>query len=152
MASLLWGLALVAAVLWPGRIIGPLDGAPLDAPLEAILIGLVLPILWTLDPRFLRGGLAKALVVLLLTWKIATAVFLTQGGWCGEFLTPQPPPGSYRLDRSWDLRTFLEASPAACSGNRGAGIRHPHRVSRMEHQRSDRPVLGPGIWNGNRAR
>lgn len=115
MMRLVWAAALVAAVLWPSRIIGPLDGAPLDAPLEAILIGLVLPLLWTLNPGFLRGFLPKALIVFVLTWKMATALLMTQGGWCAEFLTPDPPPGSYRLDRSWDLRTYFEGAPPSCS-------------------------------------
>ena len=43
---LVWGLALVAAVVWPGRIIGPLDGAPFDVPLSALVLGVMLPALW----------------------------------------------------------------------------------------------------------
>ena len=42
-----WVVLLVVAVLWPSRFLGPFDGAPLDAPLEAIGLGLALPwVIW----------------------------------------------------------------------------------------------------------
>ena len=56
-----WTIALAIAVLWPARVLSPLDGAPLNGRAEAVLIGLVLPVLWWLDRGFLmrrpaRGG------------------------------------------------------------------------------------------------
>jgi hypothetical protein len=46
----IWGLLAAAALLWPARLGGPLDGVPLDQPLEAVLIGLVVPALWWFHP------------------------------------------------------------------------------------------------------
>ena len=37
MIALAWGVALIAAVAWPGRIIGPLDGAPFDVPVKVVV-------------------------------------------------------------------------------------------------------------------
>jgi hypothetical protein len=116
MASTLWGLLLIAGAIWPSRVIGPLDGAPLDQRLEAIEFVLLLPAAWVLHPAFLRRPIARGLVAALALWKIATWVLVAQTGWCGIFLTSYEPwVGSYRLDRSWDARTFWSGTPPACS-------------------------------------
>ena len=99
----MWGVLLILAVLWPGRLIGPLDGAPLDAPMEAVCV-VALAVAWFLAPAFLRTRGARALVGGLLVWKIAGWFLLTQTGLCGSFLasvdgTPQPQPG-------WDVRAL----------------------------------------------
>ena len=49
----MWTFLLAAAVLWPGRVLSPLDGAPLNGQAEAVVIGIVLPVLWWLDGDFL---------------------------------------------------------------------------------------------------
>jgi hypothetical protein len=95
--------------------VGPLDGAPLDRPLEAVLVGILLPLIWVLHPAFLRQRTAKVAVLSLLAWKVATAAALTQGGWCAEFLIPYPANEAYRFDRSWDLRSYTGGSPPECS-------------------------------------
>jgi hypothetical protein len=48
MLSGVWGVAALVALLWPDHLSGPLDGIPLDGVAEAILLGLVVPILWWL--------------------------------------------------------------------------------------------------------
>ena len=50
----LWTLALAAAVLWPARVLSPLDGLPLSGRADAIVIGVVLPALWWIDRGFLQ--------------------------------------------------------------------------------------------------
>src|SRR6267142_87581 len=48
-STMVWTLTAAVALLWPARIIGVLDGVPLDGRLEAIVIGLAVPALWWLD-------------------------------------------------------------------------------------------------------
>jgi hypothetical protein len=115
-AAVLWGIALVAAVAWPGRFVGPLDGAPFDSAVELVVLAVALPALWWFHPAFLKTATARAIVALLLVSKIAIWVALPQGGWCGDFLVKNPPetPG-WGLTRSWDARTIWEQTPASCS-------------------------------------
>jgi len=61
-------LTLVAAVAWPGRIVGLLDGAPFDTPAKVVALAVVLPLVWRFHPAFLRTGVARALIVALLGW------------------------------------------------------------------------------------
>jgi hypothetical protein len=101
--SIVWGVLLIAAVLWPGRIVGPIDGAPLDAPLEAVLFaGLVA--LWFLAPAFLKTRRARVVIGSLLVWKIAGWLLLTQTGLCGTFLAD--PGGGVRPQPGWDVRAL----------------------------------------------
>ena len=115
-SALLWGALIIAALAWPGRFIGPFDGAPLDVPLEAIAIGLLLPALWCLHPVFLRTAAARSVIVTLLAWKLITAVLIPQAGWCGTFLTNYDPRiGGSRFAPSWDARIFWQSPLPACS-------------------------------------
>lgn len=112
---LLWGIVTVLAVLWPGRVVSPLDGVPLDHHLEAVLIGVVLPVVWWFHPTFLRTMLARSLVAGLLIWKLASGLLLTQQGWCAQFVTPSPAvDGGSLIQQSWDLRTDW-GRPPGCS-------------------------------------
>lgn len=116
MATVLFAAALVAGVLWPSRLIGPLDGAPLDQHVEVIAIAVLLPALWYVYPSFLRTPVARATIGTLAVWKIATWLLLAQTGWCGLFVSKyEPPIESYRLERSWDARSFWSGTPPACS-------------------------------------
>lgn len=120
----LWSGLGAAAVLWPARLIGPLDGAPLDSPLEAIIIGLALPALWWLDRRAVDAAWARAAIVLLLAWKIGTGALLAQQGLCAATFAPGPidginqgipiqePSGALR---SWDLRAEMWSPVPACT-------------------------------------
>jgi len=116
MPTFLWGCAALAALLWPSRLIGWLDGAPLDQRIEVVVVALLLPALWYLDAGYLRTRIARMTIVTLASWKLVTALLLTQTGWCALFAQKYPQLSeSYRLDRSWDARSLWSAAPPACS-------------------------------------
>ena len=124
--ALVWSVALVAAVAWPGRLVGPLDGAPFDTTAKALAFGIVLPALWWLYPAVMRTTVARTLLVLLLAWKIGGWMFIPQSGWCGQFLVANPPTvGGWSLTRSWDLRTYWHKTPTACSAIVARGYSRP---------------------------
>ena len=116
MRTALWAGALAVAVLWPARLAGPLDGAPLDAPLEAVLIGLVLPALVSSRARVLRNTTFQLVVVVLLLWKAGTAFALQQDGWCLRFTSPAPLfVNQERVPHSWDARADWRSEVPRCS-------------------------------------
>ena len=95
---------------------GPFDGVPIDRPAEAILLGVAVPALFWLHPRFLSTRFAQACVVALLGWKALTAVVFVQDGWCVR-LAPGAP---YAKDatgapHSWDVRADWRSPDPACS-------------------------------------
>ena len=66
-----WWLVLTAiALLWPGRLAAPLDGAPLDTIADALALGLAFPLLLWIHPRYLASGFARGCVVSLLALKL----------------------------------------------------------------------------------
>lgn len=104
MTAVFWAVALGVAVLWPARLAGPLDGAPLDSPLEAVALGVVLPALVWLLPAFLRSRAARALTVALLGWKLVLAGVAVRDGWCVRFTSPVPLfVEDTRIPHSWDV-------------------------------------------------
>jgi hypothetical protein len=122
--SALWALATAAALLWPGRLIGPLDGAPLDGRLEAIVIGLVLPSLWWLDRQAWRARWFRVLVLTLLLWKALAGTVVTQQGLCAVTLAQAPIDGLNQgipiqepsgVLRSWDLRADWRHPAPTCT-------------------------------------
>lgn len=116
MATFVWGALLVTAVAWPSRAIGWLDGAPFDAVSEALIAAIVLPAIWALHPGFVRSATARAVVAALLVWKIGAWIALPQAGWCGDFLTANPPnTGGFVFGRTWDARTLFEQPLPSCS-------------------------------------
>ncbi len=116
LARFFWGCATVVAVLWPSRLLSPLDGIPLDGRLEALAIGLALPILWWLHPTFLQVAWTRGLVSCLLMWKLATMFALTQEGWCVKFFQEASSvEESSRVQRSWDLRAGWGQPVPRCS-------------------------------------
>jgi hypothetical protein len=112
------------AVLWPSRTIGPLDGVPFDAPSDAILIGMVLPCLWWFDRQSVSRLSSRAIIALLLVWKLASALTLTQQGLCAATAAKVPlhgvnqgipieePSGALR---SWDLRADVLREQPRCT-------------------------------------
>jgi hypothetical protein len=111
-----WGLLAALALLWPGRVAGPLDGVPLDRVAEALAIGVLFPFLWWLHPRFLRTALARACIVSLAVWHVAAASLLTQQGWCVRFEPGQPyVVGQTGAPHAWDLRADWRSADPACS-------------------------------------
>ena len=120
----LWTLALAAAVLWPARVLTPLDGLPLSGRADAIVIGVVLPALWWIDRGFLRRTPARALITALLVLKAASAALLPQHGLCARFWTAAPLSGevmTIQVDepagalRSWDVRSDARSSSPRCT-------------------------------------
>lgn len=112
----LWGVLAAAALLWPDRISGPLDGIPLDRVAEAVLVAGVLPALWYLHPGFLRTTRARAFILLLVAWRIAAALLFVQDGWCVRF----QPARAFAKDagtapHAWDLRADWQSFEPACS-------------------------------------
>jgi hypothetical protein len=116
MIPTLWAVLAVVAMLWPARLAGPLDGAPLDQPIEVLLIGAIATWLLLTDRRFLRRRSARLLVVALLAWKALTTASLAQDGWCVRFTAPAP---IYReglvVPHSWDVRADWRAEVPTCS-------------------------------------
>lgn len=121
---MLWTLLAMAAVLWPSRFIGPLDGAPLDRPLEAIALGLALPWLLWLGYDAAKSRAFRIAVIALLSWKAGTSAIATQQGLCATFQAPEPLSGTaytMRISephgylRSWDLRADLWAETPRCT-------------------------------------
>ena len=120
----LWTLALAAAVLWPARVLSPLDGLPLSGRADAIVIGVVLPALWWIDRGFLQRASARALITALLVLKATTTLLLPQHGLCARFSTAAPLGGdvmTIRVDepagalRSWDVRSDARLPSPRCT-------------------------------------
>jgi hypothetical protein len=119
-----WTLLLAIALLWPAKATGALDGAPLDGALEAILVGVCVPMLWVLHRGFLRTTAARALIMTLLGWKLVAGAVLTQQGLCIRASVRQPldsvflqmpirePSG---VLRSWDVRADWNGPAPQCT-------------------------------------
>jgi hypothetical protein len=112
----LWGILAAAALLWPDRVSGPLDGVPLDRVAEAVLVAGVLPALWYVDPGFLRSSRARACILALVAWRIASALLLVQDGWCVRFQPARPfARDAGTATHAWDMRADWRAFEPACS-------------------------------------
>lgn len=109
-------MLLAAAVLWPAYPAGLLDGAPLDSAADAILIGLILPLLIAIDRRIVRRWLFRILIVTLLAWKTVAAMALVQDGWCLRFTSPVPLfVDDERVPHAWDVRADWQSDVPRCS-------------------------------------
>jgi hypothetical protein len=113
-----------AALVWPSKFIGALDGAPLDGRAEALLIGLAVPALWWLDRRAFAATWARILIATLLVWKVATGAAAGQQGLCAAAFAQRPLDGTamtMRIEepagalRSWDVRADWRAPSPACT-------------------------------------
>ena len=107
MGTFLWSIALLAAILWPGRLVGPLDGVPFDSTLEALLLASALPALWYLTPGFLKTRTARALTASLLVWKLVGWLLLTQTGLCATFFAAPAVGAPPQTQQSWDARALF---------------------------------------------
>jgi hypothetical protein len=116
LTSALWAAVALVAALWPARLAGPLDGVPLDTPLEAITIGVVAVTLVLFEPRVLRQWSFRGAVLALLMWKAGTTAVITQDGWCLKFTTPQPVYRDMGLvPHTWDVRADWRSPEPNCS-------------------------------------
>jgi len=106
-------LVVLIASWWPARITGLFDGAPFDNAPDALVLGLLLPLLLWLTPAVFRTRRALALVIALLAWKAFSTAAFVQDGWC----TRVEPTRPYVNDgtgaaKSWDIRTdWLSPDP-----------------------------------------
>ena len=111
----LWGCAAIAVLLWPDHLSGALDGAPLDRTVEAVLAGLIAPLLWWLHPGYFRHVIVRILIVALIVAKAGSS-FLARDGWCVQFDTPEPlVAGSTGRIHTWDVRADWRAPTPQCS-------------------------------------
>jgi hypothetical protein len=112
----LWALLGAIAVLWPARLAGPLDGAPLDQPSEAVVIGVLLVWLVLTDSAVLNRAITKGLIAALLIWKVAIGSVLAQDGWCLRFTSPVPLYfDNVTVPHSWDIRADWRSQVPRCS-------------------------------------
>lgn len=116
MKTAFWAAVLAVTALWPARLAGPLDGAPLDTPSQAWVIGALLPIAVWLAPASLTRRPTIVLIVVLFAWKAITAAVLVQDGWCLRFTSPVPVfVGGVTVPHSWDIRADWRAQTPRCS-------------------------------------
>ena len=89
---------------------------PLDVPAEAILLGVMLPALLWLHPRYLATRFARTSVVALLGWKALTALLFVQDGWCVRFEpAAQIVKDETGAPHSWDVRADWRSADPSCS-------------------------------------
>jgi hypothetical protein len=124
MTVTVWTVMAAVALVWPSRLAGPLDGAPLDGIAEAIAIGLVIPALWWLCRDAILARWSRVAIVGLLAWKVAMTLLLAQQGWCVAMSAGRPldginqgipivePAGALR---SWDMRADWRAAAPRCT-------------------------------------
>jgi hypothetical protein len=111
-----WGLLAAAALLWPDHISSPFDGVPLDRTAEAILVGVVFPLLLVLHPHFLATRLARGAIVALVVWRTCAASLFVQDGWCVRFEPSRPyAKDATGAPHAWDLRADWRSPDPACS-------------------------------------
>ena len=123
MTTWLWAVAGAAALLWPARLAGPFDGAPLDQPWEAALLGGALASLAWAFPLIFRKHLVRGAIVALLVWKALTAATVTQDGWCLTFTSPVPIyRATGRVPHSWDVRADWLSDYPRCSAVMTSGF------------------------------
>jgi hypothetical protein len=118
--TVLWSALGSVALLWPARVLSPLDGMPLNGRAEALLIGLLFPALLWFAPSLLRTRTLQVLVGALLVTKLSGFV-LAPEGLCARFSTAAPLSGVIQtipIDeptgvlRSWDVRADWTSAPA----------------------------------------
>jgi len=120
----IWIVALAVGVLWPSRVLSPLDGIPLNGAFEAVLLGVALPALVWLNPVGLRQPLVRIAIVSLLVLKAVALAAVPQQGLCARFTTTAPFGGVIStidinepagLLRSWDVRADWRSASPRCT-------------------------------------
>lgn len=123
MTTWLWAVAGAAALLWPARLAGPFDGAPLNQAWEAALLGGALAGLAWAFPLIFKTYLVRGAIVGLLAWKALTAATVTQDGWCLTFTSPVPIyRATGRVPHSWDVRADWRSDYPRCSAVMTSGF------------------------------
>lgn len=142
--SAAWSVVALALLLWPANVPGMFDGAPLDGGPEAVVVGLLLPVLCWFHGGFLRGRLGPALIVALALVRVVDAQ-MTPGGWCVRFDTPKPiVRDSTGRPHSWDVRADWRSPDPQCSAVMTSGYhtfkRFPVWFFNLPPVESDRPT------------
>jgi hypothetical protein len=111
-----WLIFALLVLWWPGRLVGPFDGAPFDTAADAVILGLVFPVLGWLVPSVLSDRRARGFLLALLAWKALSATMLVQDGWCARVVPARP----YVRDgvgaaHSWDVRADWRSADPRCS-------------------------------------
>ena len=115
MVNAIWAGLGLAALLWPSRLAGPFDGAPLEFPFEAIAAVAAAFAVW-LNPRILRSALTRALIVALLAWQALLAGSTSMDGWCLRFMSPVALfRATGYVPHSWDVRADWREPIPECS-------------------------------------
>ena len=113
--SFVWCAVALIVLLWPARVPGAFDGAPLDGGVEAAVIGLIVPALCWFYSGFFTHRLAQIAIIALALLRMADAQ-LTQGGWCVRFDAPAPiVRDSTGRPHSWDVRADWRSPNPQCS-------------------------------------
>jgi hypothetical protein len=99
------------ALWWPGRLSGVFDGVPFDSAPDALVLGLLLPVLFWLLPELGGDRRAHVVVIALLAWKVCAPFVLVQDGLCVRVTTP----GRSDALKNWDVRTDWRSADPACS-------------------------------------
>ena len=112
----MWRALTIVTVLWPSRVSGIFDGPPLDTPIEALTLGLLVPVMAWLEPAFLRRLPARVFILSILGVKLAAPLVFQQEGWCLTFDPPRPMVrDSTGKPHSWDIRADWLADDPTCS-------------------------------------
>ncbi|HKU79534.1 MAG TPA: glycosyltransferase family 39 protein [Rhodanobacteraceae bacterium] len=116
LAARLIPILVLVAAWWPSRITGLLDGAPFDNAPDAIVLGLLLPVLLWLAPAAFRTRRAQVVVLVLLAWKAFSSSALVQDGWCVRVEPSRPyVRDGIGAPKAWDVRTDWLAADPRCS-------------------------------------
>jgi hypothetical protein len=112
----MWHVLAVIAAWWPSRLSGVLDGPPLDTIPEALILGLVIPVLVWAHPAFFNRIVPRLIVCLILLVKIGGTFTLQQQGLCLTFAPPKPMVReSTGKPHAWDMRADWLADDPVCS-------------------------------------
>jgi hypothetical protein len=124
MSALVWTVLAAAALYWPGRTLSILDGLPLNGIADAVVLGVVVPLLWVVHRQFLDKRWVRVALIALLGVKLAGSALLAQEGLCARFSTEAPfrtevltipieePRGTLR---SWDVRADWQSDAPSCT-------------------------------------
>jgi hypothetical protein len=112
----MWRVLAILALWWPSRLSGIFDGPPLDTIVEALVLGLLGPVLVWAHPHFFRRWIPRLVVAAILGIKIGAAFTLQQQGWCLTFAPPKPMVReSTGKPHAWDIRADWLADDPVCS-------------------------------------
>jgi hypothetical protein len=115
MANAIWAGLGLAALLWPSRLAGPFDGAPLDFTFEALAAVAAVFAVW-LHPRLLCAALTRTIIVALLAWQALISSTASMDGWCLRFMSPVALfRATAYVPHSWDVRADWQAPVPECS-------------------------------------